>query len=703
MVMASTSNTSKSKAPVRHRRYSSWIACVFAGAMLASMTGCLGILDTMGREEEVTEREDLFKEPTVEDDEIEDKNPTYDPDLFFEEEFGDCIFRMNKSGAVTKLDVVELEDENSDLEHELFPDRGSALEDLSSRAGVDVLPSLEVINGSLKGFNDGLYASVEVGVQEGVTGVFESKRQFLMDLALRLDEAHDLATGAAKDHLGAGLAHVAAGLLVSGETIGDLPEMDPSVVAAAENMVAQFESEPIFSAPMGFYNWTDTLLQVYRQDRFFQNRLSVMGEDGVLSSDEVGRFAAMAAVIEDATDLRPRYESIIALYAGLTNPYDSYSVAALFDYVDGVASLEDVSSIRNSFLADNPAPFVCRGTYVALFPASRSKDSEFFSELFCHEPPPSDVTFIDILINGIREGIVDLSPDESSGWYDYQLYALETLLVPNQGPESDHLLLTKAYKEKLIETFKTIITQTRETHVKQASTPGGGISAPPKEADIYPKFPVEPFPTFYLRTARGYRFLRTYLEGVLGGDFLTARGRMLVDGSMSEKSLAEELADIIKRTYGLYVLSARAVGLEPSEHLLADETAEFPVEECVAAASSWLSSWESDHDVLADPRVIVPAGMDNQSQEAIYWATIGVRAIKISAEFVEGYEPEVEPSPETHCELREILSHDYFLLVEVMREVRIGLDRTPPTREELRDICDSNETADEIVDALQNL
>lgn len=54
---------------------------------------------------------------------------------------------------------------------------------------------------------------------------------------------------------------------------------------------------------------------------------------------------------------------------------------------------------------------------------------------------------------------MDLTPDpETSGWYDYQLYDLETLLLPNRGTESDHLLLTKAYKEKLIETFKSIIT-----------------------------------------------------------------------------------------------------------------------------------------------------------------------------------------------------------------------------------------------------
>jgi hypothetical protein len=471
----------------------------------------------------------------------------------------------------------------------------------------------------------------------------------------------------------------------------------------AQSAAADFESKVLYSTPIGFYTWNETLRQVYKQDRFFQNQLAEMEADSSLTTAEVGRFAAMAAVMQDATDLRPQYESIVALYSGLTNPYNTYSVASLFEYVDGVASLDDVSAIRDAFVADHPTPFVCRGTYLALFPASRSKDSEFFQEMFCYEAPPSDVTTIDILINAIRENVIDLSPDPDSGWYDYQLYALETLLVPNRGPESDHLLLTKAYKEKLIETFKSIITQTRETHVKQLDVPALAGSAPPsREVDIYPKFPVEPFPTFYLRTARGYRFLKTYLQGVLGTDFLEARERLHADGSSSVQPLVVELDEIIRRTYGLYVISARSVGLDPQEYLLAEETAEYSIQECVDTVEGWLAQWSGDPDILADPRVIVPASYDMESDEIIYWATLGVKVIRVTAEFVEGYEPEVVSSGQG-CTLREILDHEYVLLMEEMREVRIRADRSPPTREELREICDRHESADDIVSDLEAL
>jgi len=48
------------------------------------------------------------------------------------------------------------------------------------------------------------------------------------------------------------------------------------------------------------------------------------------------------------------------------------------------------------------------------------------------------------LIRAIRQGKVDLAPTASSGWYDYQIHALKTFLLPEKGEENPKLLLTKA-------------------------------------------------------------------------------------------------------------------------------------------------------------------------------------------------------------------------------------------------------------------
>ncbi len=675
------------------------LVCALGALGALGAPGCLGPLDTLGVVAEERQWEELFKEPSVEDDRIEDKNPACRSDLLFTETFDGCEFTVNKSCSVTRLDVVDFAEEDSDLESRLYPTRGEALADVQQRGG-DVLPSMEVVNGVLKPFNDGLYAAVEIGVQQGLPGTYPGKGPFLRDLATATASALAQAPAAATAHLERGLEHVVGALLAGGQDVSDLP-VDPALVSRAQQAVDHWNEQGLYSRPVGFYTWSPTLESIFRQDRFLQNRLAEAETTQPPGEQEVGRFAALAAVIEDATPLREAYQGYLALYRGLTNPYVSHSATALYDYVDGPGSLTDMGQVRGDFVAEHDAPFVCRGTWLALLPASSSPDTEFFQDLFCEEPVPPDVNLIDGLINAIREGLVDLEPDAGSGWYDYQLHALETLLVPESLPESDHLLLTAAYKKKLIETFKSLITQTRETHVKQLTTFSGvGSVTEPREVDVYPKFPVEPFPTFYLRTARAYRFLETYLKAVLGEGFLDATRRLYEDDSESPLTLAEELRDVTRLVYGLYVLSARSVGLDPVEHLLGEETLEYPIAECAQRARDWLATWREDPDVLRDPRVIVPVGRTEPGGEVIYWAVLGVKVIRISAEFVEGYMPTFTGSG---CTVGEVTDHHYLLLMEQMQEVRLPESVPPPTREEFRLLCDQLESAEDILAALEAL
>lgn len=678
------------------------LAVALAAALGAS--ACLWPLDTLGVESKEYERESLFREPDLADDRIEDKNQVCDPGLTTAVYYGTCGFNVNMSCSVTRLDVVDLAEGSQQdlLEGVLFPTRGAALARITE-AGGDTIPSMEVVNGALKPFNDGLYAAIEVGVQEGIThpqdatDIYPSKRQFLLDLAAALDTADASATPTQQTHLRSALVFVVGSLLAAGVDVGPLG-IDAGLVSQAQAAADDFTSQVLGATPMGFYTWNDTLREIFIQDRFLQNRASQVDN----SPEEIGRFAAMAAVIEDATPLRGPYEKYLALYAGLTNPYSSHSVADLFPYVDGVASLSDVDAIRAALLADLGEPYVCTGTWLALFPASRARDTDFFKETFCYQDPPADVNLIDVLVNAIRDRLLDLEPDETSGWYDYQLYALETLLVPESLPESDNLLLTKAYKEKLIETFQSLITQTRETHAKQLETFGGvGSAAEPTPVDVYPKFPLEPFPSFYLRTARAYRFLETVLPAALGEQFLAHTTRMTEDGDEVTQPLGEDLADITRLMYGLYVVSARSVGLDWSEHLLEDELSGEDFTAATNLADAWLETWREDTDVRRDPRVIVPVGQ-LQTGEVLYWAVLGVKVYRINARFVEGYEPHFDSIGE-YCEVRDHLDHDYLLLVEEMQEVRMGEMVAPLTREEFRSVCDQHDNAADIVAALEAL
>ena len=80
-----------------------------------------------------------------------------------------------------------------------------------------------------------------------------------------------------------------------------------------------------------------------------------------------------------------------------------------------------------------------------------------------------------------------------------------------------------------------------------------------------------------------------------------------------------------------------------------------------------------------------------------YWAVVGVKALVARAEFVAGHEPLVTP---TTCWTGKLIPHRYTLLVEESAEIKLPSTTPPPTRDELRAVCDAHATKDEIVQAL---
>ncbi len=88
-----------------------------------------------------------------------------------------------------------------------------------------------------------------------------------------------------------------------------------------------------------------------------------------------------------------------------------------------------------------------------------------------------------------------------SGWYDYQTWALEALVIPERMAEGERLELDDEYRKLLLELFKGLLTLTRETHIKQLEIPMVGAALGGREVyiDIAPALAAEPLATFYLR------------------------------------------------------------------------------------------------------------------------------------------------------------------------------------------------------------
>jgi hypothetical protein len=639
---------------------------------LLVVAGCTpNPLDVLGVEEQVIETEAYRK-----DDQLSDKHPEYDPGLTVVETFGHCKFTLNKSASVTRLTVQKLGESDRALDGVLFPTRAAALAALGERT---VVASMEVVNGALKPFNDGLYAAIELLIEAGTHGSLVNKRAVWDALLGELLARHQV------NPAQPGLFQAAADLGAAAELGGSWPSEPPvEIRSAALERLAKFNQDAFHAQPVGFYTWVPELDPIFRRDRWL-----------MYSEPPPEAVGAVAGILAERPELESGYAGLLGLYAGLTNPPITYSALDLLSASGGSSSSADAAAMTNAFRVAHPDYGTACGKGLSWFPPSTSAESELFRRVAC--TGGTGANLLDLLIQAIQSGAIDLTPRADSGWYDRQLYALETLLLPERAGENDHLLLTREYKEKLVETFKSLIIQTRETHAKQLGM-GEVQSVDPTPIDLYPLLPVEPFPTFYLRTARAYAFLGNFLRTTLGTEALNAAPRLFEEGTRAERSIASELDEKIRLLYGLHRVAAASIGMRPE--ISPEEQASVDITAAEAEARGWLGSWPRDADVLRDPRVILPIMRDQIPGTTTYWAIAGIKALRIHASYPAGYEPQVVSS--SFCSVNAFVPFEPYLLVEQALQVTRPSDLPPLTRDEFRAIADANPTLEGLRRALES-
>jgi hypothetical protein len=313
------------------------------------------------------------------------------------------------------------------------------------------------------------------------------------------------------------------------------------------------------------------------------------------------------------------------------------------------------------------------------------------------------------LIRAIRSGALDLSPKEDSGWYDYQIHALETLLVPEKGQEGDKLLLTKKYKERLIEAFRTMLTKKRELHVKQVEIVATlGATRREGYVAISPDLSLEPTATYCLRTARGFRFVLDAVEALLGKDALD---RIQLDEG---GSLRQEGERMVRLYYGLYLQVCDDIGMKPQ--FMKDEITPDMLRAAQERAAAWLKQYPEEKSFKEDVRYVVPALANMSRTRVKYWMTTGIRLQKIKAYYVRGprarlveegsgkvvadfsTESGVGEVPTVWWQYR-LVPSEYFLPVEVFAEAEGPAN--PMTREEFRALCDRLGSKEAIIRAVE--
>jgi hypothetical protein len=608
------------------------------------------------------------------DDRLEDKKPAFDPNLVDRRPLEGWSF--NQSAAVIRLDVPMIRPDSEAELLTLYPSYAAAAA-VSQKHGRTLLPSVNLLDGKAKQFDDGLYAALDQAYYRGLDGKLHGHVQLVERLYEKVGKDSPAAP------------FLAAGLELAGVQVA------VADTAQKDALVRELLAREVASKPIGFYTWNETLAACFRFLRFFQRQFG---------ADELAVPLALAQALAQDEALLADYRKAVDFYAKLTNPYSCLSVADLVGQKPADAS---------SFAA------LCKEKHVphaavALFPLSTARETVLFEKLF-PTGLPENADLMRELVRRIRSGEIDLKPGPNSGWYEYQVYALETFLLPEKGEERSKLLLTKAYKKRMLEAFQALVTKRRETHLRQMEFATMAFHPPAK---VSPRLRVEPCPSYYLRTARAYAFLADFLEAAVGQETLRAL-HGLKQGGERRPDLLGELHDMRDLFYGLYLVSADDIGLKPA--FLEKEPVD--VEKCYGRATAWLPKALEDEDLAADTRVSVPIFVDPGRGVTRLWATLGVRLAKLDASYARP--PQIKLAPEAlkkDPQDRQPLGHragnqpgakndwqpveshtlaesHYLIPVDQFAEVELTQSRVL-TREELRAVCDREKTKEAIVAAL---
>jgi hypothetical protein len=532
-------------------------------------------------------------------------------------------YSVNNSEATFRLDVAKPDRHSK----QIFTNYAAALT-YCREQGLPAIPSVQLIQGKLKAFDEALCITLEHAIEE-------RRLKVLQDLLTALQREGNLEA----------IVHVATALSLAGVA----PKVEGETLRRVEAERHAFIQKPE-ARPCGYWDTDERLARNFQCGRYLMNGLSLQ------RSSEA--CLVISKILMGDPSLKAAFENVQAFDAKLTNPLKSVSFETL--------STLTLQEVQQRFQGD--APF-------SLFGYSTSKEETILNAIWRTLPFRADANLMALIIESIRSGKISLETKPSSGWYDFQWHALETLLLPEKGRESAKLRLSTAYQKRLENAFSSLLTKERETHLKRLPMITLGMAmgedAPCPKVRIAPEFSAEPTLTVYLRLGRGYRFLRHALKATLGDEAWSS-----LRLSASGQSIDDELKQTMLFCYGLYEKLSLEIGQSPV--YLIDEVNELDLDEARAVFDRWCKGWQEDPALLADTRVAVPVA--DRLTYYTYWGTAGVRLEPVVYKYLDKPHVSGKVEPEfVTCQT--YLPTDVFF--EFSRPAQTSLTRTA-----FRALCD---------------
>jgi len=520
--------------------------------------------------------------------------------------------------------------------------------------------SASLLSAKAKQFDDGLYAAVEVALQEGLPGLI-GKKKFMSALLEALGNLSDAAVTQHQRESSRALILAASSL--GGQQLSD----DAKVAGLSQRIKKDFLSDPLLSKPVGFYTWNSELSRIFQQDRLLQTKL-----------DSPAAFAL--AIREKAGQVKDFYFKYLKLIERMTNPFSP-------DFTD-LRPLVENSRWTHS------------GKTAVLFPPSRSYETDLGKKLYGQKPVPQNFNLAEKLIEEIKAGRINLTPGQNSGWYDYQTFSLESLILPEKSPEGKKLEFAKSYKKELEEFFKSCLALTRETHIKQLESRRlGAAFSRLIRINIYPDLTLEPLATYYLRRARSYNFIHGVLKEAFGEQELSKIYRLTASGPVG-KDLLSELKEMEALFFGAALIVANETGC--ALQIADSDGSGNGGKKDVEFARQWIKHVNEDTDVAADIRMMVPVFYDVQRKMTKVWVVLGYQKKFFKAKFksnpkIRVFDSKGQQIDESKLDIPfgdQISSLWYPVFEEIY--VKNILDR-----DTFRQLCDRYATKSEILKALQ--
>ncbi|PIN88639.1 hypothetical protein COU61_04090, partial [Candidatus Pacearchaeota archaeon CG10_big_fil_rev_8_21_14_0_10_35_13] len=337
--------------------------------------------------------------------------------------------------------------------------------------------------------------------------------------------------------------------------------------------------EPSIRVPQGFYDWNNNLRKAYKQ-------VKILSRSPDLSDSEQITKKRIMKAVESDDKLKELYRNIMRIYSGMTNTLKSGE---------------------------------------GLFPSAKIPDQEFFKEL-------SDETQSDIpgglgraLVQAIKEGRINFTPNEGSGLYTRQMHEITPLVLRN-AEEYAKYLLGERYMKQLDDEFISQWAGTRHTHVGHSDFDDVLIGCSTIEQSpiiITPEITVEPFSTSYSRMRESLLFLEKLLTHEMPE--VLEKHRVMNDESSGSKVIGEELTEMQLLLKGLEMISKESL------HMTYDY--QNKDEEAIRKAKRWIEEAGNDPDMNRNMATFVPIIRTTDGEGQIAYINAGFRDVEVEISY----------------------------------------------------------------------